>query len=236
MVERLTTDLGITRIGVMYQDDSFGRAGYSGVQEALDRRGMEVAAVGIYPRNTTAVKRGLLDLRRGDPEAVVLIGAYQPVASAIAWARHIGMNLVFIAISFTGGNELAQALGKDAEGVFVTQVVPLPTDSSHPAVSSYMSALSAYDSEAVPNFVSLEGYLAGRLAILGVEECAPRVTRECFMDAIRGAEAIDIDGFSLSFGDDSQGSDTVFLTMISKDGSYHSIKTLPPEALEDSGR
>ena len=40
MVERLTADLGISRIAVMYQDDSFGRAGYRGVRQALERRDM----------------------------------------------------------------------------------------------------------------------------------------------------------------------------------------------------
>ena len=40
---------------------------------------MEPVSVGLYPRNTTAVKTGLLQLRRGDPEAVILVGAYQPV-------------------------------------------------------------------------------------------------------------------------------------------------------------
>ena len=38
MVARLTADLGISRIAVMYQDDSFGRAGYRGVRRALERR------------------------------------------------------------------------------------------------------------------------------------------------------------------------------------------------------
>ena len=36
MVARLTGDLGITRIAVMYQDDSFGRAGYQGARERLN--------------------------------------------------------------------------------------------------------------------------------------------------------------------------------------------------------
>ncbi len=34
MVERLTTDLGVTRIAVMFQDDSFGRAGFNGTVAA----------------------------------------------------------------------------------------------------------------------------------------------------------------------------------------------------------
>ena len=64
MVAELT-GVGIERIAVMYQDDSFGQAGYQGALLALGRRGMEPVAVGLYPRNTEAVKTALLDLRRG---------------------------------------------------------------------------------------------------------------------------------------------------------------------------
>ena len=85
MVERLTTDLGITRIGVLYQDDSYGRAGYNGVRIALEKRGMEMVSIGVYTRNTIAVRAALLDLRRGSPEAVIMIGAYTPVAALIKW-------------------------------------------------------------------------------------------------------------------------------------------------------
>ena len=36
---------------------------------------MTLAAVRVYPRNTVAVKTALLDLREGQPEAVIMIGA-----------------------------------------------------------------------------------------------------------------------------------------------------------------
>ena len=88
IVARLIADQGADRIAVMFQDDSFGRAGYRGVLQALDRRDMEPVAIGLYPRNTTAVRTALLDLRLGHPDAVVLVGAYQPVAALIAWARY----------------------------------------------------------------------------------------------------------------------------------------------------
>ena len=227
MVERLTQDLGITRIAVMYQDDSFGRAGYQGARAALQRRGMQPVGVGLYPRNTTAVKTGLLDLQRGDPEAVILVGAYRPVASLIAWARHLGLDWEFITISFVGSNALAESLGAGGFGVFVTQVVPFPTDASLPVVVAYQDALAAYDPQAAPGFVSFEGYLAGRLAIAGLERCGRDLTRRCFLEQLYHPEPIDINGFRLQYGDgDNQGSDTVFLTMIDETGDYAPIETL----------
>ena len=227
MVDRLTTDLGIERIAIMYQDDSFGRTGYQGALAALQRRDMEPVSVGLYPRNTTAVKTGLLDVQAGNPEAVIVVGAYEPVATLIAWARYTGFDPVFITISFVGSNALAAELGPYGEGVYVTQVVPFPTDDSLPVVSAYLRALAAYDPDAVPGFVSLEGYLAGRLAIAGLEECGRNIDRACFVDSLLATRTVTIGGFRLSYGaGDNQGSDQVFLTVIGHDGRYHSTDTL----------
>ena len=227
MVERLTTDLGIDRIAVMYQDDSFGRAGREGVLIALRHRSMEPVSIGLYPRNTTAVKTALLDLKRGAPEAVIMIGAYEPVAAFIAWARHTGLDPIFMTVSFVGSNALARELGPVGEGVYVTQVVPFPTDDSVPIVSSYLKALSNFEPEAAPGFVSLEGYLAGRLAIAALEGCGRDVTRACFLDSLKSADVVDLDGFELRYGAaDNQGSDAVFLTTIGRDGTYRPVETL----------
>ena len=230
MVERFTTDLDIDRIGVFFQDDSFGRAGYTGALAALDRRGLKPVAVGLYPRNTTAVKTALLNLSEGRPQGIIMVGAYEPIAEFILWARESRLvDAEFITLSFVGSNALANELGTEGEGVFVTQVVPFPWDDSIPVVKSYLAALAKYDETAAPGFVSLEGYLAGRLAIEGLERCGRDVDRACFMDILLNGGEFDIDGFPLSFAGsagDNQGSDTVFLTVIGADGQYHPIETL----------
>ena len=228
MVARLTQDLGIERIAVMYQDDSYGRAGYRGATLALERRGMEPVSIGLYPRNTTAVRTALLDVQGGNPDAIIMIGAYQPVAAFIAWARHTGFDPVFMTVSFVGSNALARELGPAGSGVYVTQVVPFPTDDSLPVVKGYLAALKAYDPGIVPGFVSLEGYLAGRLAIAGLERCGRDVDRACFLEGVYGAGDISIDGFTLRYDneDDNQGSDAVFLTVIGPDGKYQPVERL----------
>ena len=227
MVDRLTKDLKIRRIAVMYQDDSYGRAGYRGVKIALERRQMQPVSIGLYPRNTTAVKTALLDLMQGQPEAVIMIGAYEPVAALISWARHTGLDVEFMTVSFVGSNALAEELGPDGEGVYVTQVVPFPTDDSLAVTAAYLDALEAYSPGSTPGFVSFEGYLAGRLAIAGVRGCGQEVNRTCFLDSLRQADVVDIDGFELRYGkDDNQGSDQVFLTRIGTDGTYHPVTSL----------
>ncbi len=231
MVRRLIADLGIDRIAVLYQDDTFGRAGYRGVQRALKRRGLAPVATGVYARNTTAVKTALLDLRSARPGAVVLVGAYRPVAAFIAWARHIGFNPVFMTISFVGSNALLRELGSAGEGIFVTQVVPFPTADRPPVLAAYRRALARHAPGARPGFVSLEGYLAGRLAIVALQFCGKQPDRTCFLEMLKRQETIDLDGFRLRYGpNDNQGSDAVFLSVIGRDGRYHPIETLRDSA------
>ncbi len=73
-------------------------------------------------RNTTAVKRALLAIRKADPQAVVIVGAYQPSAEFIKIARGLDLDPVFVNISFVGSKALADELGGNGDGVVVTQV------------------------------------------------------------------------------------------------------------------
>ena len=226
-IKHLTEDLGFSRIAILYQDDSFGRAGLAGVEAALERRQMPLVAEGTYMRNTTAVKRALLTIRNADPEAVVIVGAYKPSATFILLARSIGLDPVFVNISFVGSKALSEELGSEGVGVVVTQVVPPPDDVNIPLVADYHRALEALDEGFEPGFVSLEGYLVGRLVVSALDEVGRDVTRAGLLDTIRSVGIFDLGGIRLSYGeDDNQGMDQVFLTVIEADGSFKAVEAL----------
>jgi branched-chain amino acid transport system substrate-binding protein len=227
MVERLTKDLGVTKIAIFYQDDAYGRAGLAGVEKALGKRGMKLVAEGTYERNTTAVKNALLSIRKASPEAVIMVGAYKPSAEFVKLARQVKMEATFINISFVGSNALAKELGDAGAGVVVTQVVPFPGDSSVPVVGKYVAALKAAHPDAQPGFVSLEGYLVGRMVVTTLEKVSGEPTRAGFLAAVQQMGKVDLGGFPMHYGaDDNQGSDSVFLTVIQPDGSLKPVTAL----------
>ncbi len=155
-----------------------------------------------------------------------MIGSYAPVARAIELLRR-DVDPIFMAVSFVGSNALAEELGDETENAYVTQVVPLPYDANIPVVARYHAALAEYDPEAELGFISMEGYLAGRLAIAGLETCGRELSRQCFLNALRDASTIDIDGMRLKYGPgDNQGSDAVFPTAIGADGQYRQVENL----------
>jgi branched-chain amino acid transport system substrate-binding protein len=226
-IKHLTEDLKIQKIAIFYQDDAFGRAGLSGVLKAMEKRGMKLTGEGTFERNTVAVKSALLALKRAEPEAVVMVGPYKPCAEFIKLARKTDFNPVFVNISFVGASALAKELGPDGKGVIVTQVVPFPWDASVKAVADYQAAIKAVDPKAEPEFVSLEGYLAGRLAIAALEKAGRNPTREGLLKTIKETGKFDIGGLMMTFGpDDNEGLDKVFMTVIQPDGSFKPVDKL----------
>jgi ABC-type branched-subunit amino acid transport system substrate-binding protein len=226
-IKHLTEDLHLNRIGIFYQDDSFGRDALAGVKAALDRRGLELAAEGTYERNTRAVGAAFRVIKRAEPEAVILIGTYGPCAEFIKLAHRSGINPIFVAVSFVGANALAKELGREGSGVIVSQIVPFPWDTRMKLVSEYQAAQKAMDSSLTPDFTSLEGYLAGRLVGRALGMAGPDPTRADLLRIINETGQFDIGGHIIAFGEARRAHPPpVSLTVIQADGSFKPVEKL----------
>ena len=223
-VKHLTEDLHFTNIAIFYQDDSFGRDGLAGVRRALEKRGMELSAEGTFERNTKFVSSALRIIKRAEPQAVVMIGTYGPCAEFIKLAHKAGFRPTFVNVSFVGANALARELGAAGEGVIVSQVVPFPWDTSLKVIADYQAAQKALDPTLSPGFVSLEGYLSGRLTVAALELAGPHPTRAGLLRTINEVGRFDISGSVLTVGPKMQDAPPkVFLTVIQKDGSFKAV-------------
>src|ERR1700692_4162539 len=226
-VKHLTEDLHVRSIAIFYQDDVFGRDGLSGVKLRLAKRHMELTAEGTFERNTRAVGSAVRTLKRTEPEAVVMVGTYGPCAEFIKLAHKTGFNPIFVNISFVGANALAKELGPEGNGVIVSQVVPFPWDRSVRVVADYQAAEKALDPKMKPEFVSLEGYLAGRLVASAAEETGPNPTRGQLISVVNEVGRFDISGNIMTFGAKARDvPPKVFLTVIQPDGSFKAVEKL----------
>lgn len=91
-------------------------------------------------------------------------------------------------------NNLLQRQSDDkpyCDGVIVSQVVPLPTSNAK-GVVNYREQLKAYDGNAVPEFASLEGYLAARLFVEALEAAGPDLTDDLLVDTLERLESVDL--------------------------------------------
>ncbi len=223
LVEHLTKNRAFQKIAVFYQNDSFGFSGLSGVEKALKRRKLALAAKGSFERNTLGVKSGLAAVMAGAPDAVVIVAPYQPTAAFVRAAREAGLKAQFATISFVGTESLIAELGAASEGTIISQVVPSPTDATLALSRDYRSALQKSAPAASPSYVSFEGYVGGRVLVAALELTGKDLSREKLIDTFQGISKLELGGMVLSFSPSNhQGSTAVYLTTV-KDGKAQPI-------------
>jgi branched-chain amino acid transport system substrate-binding protein len=220
------------QIAVFAQDDAYGEAGFQGVARVLrqlKRTASPILKV-TYTRNTSdvsdAVNR-ILD-HKANVAAVVMVATYRPAARFIEKVREQRPNMVFTNVSFVGSQALAEELvqlgPQYAQGVIITQVVPLPTGQSTAGLR-YREALAKYAPEEKPDFISLEGYVTGNLLIEGLKVAGRNLTTDGLVDALESIHGLDLGlGVPLGFGlSEHQASHKVWGTMLDGAGTFQQL-------------
>jgi len=222
MVERLTKDLGIKKIGVFIQDDAYGNAGKSGVKRALDKLGLPLTGEGKYVRNTVDVGGGLSALKAANPEAVVMVGAYKACAEFVKQARASGFNPKFLNVSFVGTSNFINEAGSAGEGVYITQVMPSPFDDTSAIVKQYQADMKKAGKQSEFEYSSLEGYVDAVVLVEVLNKAGNSLTRGTFLSAFESLN-MDLGGLKVSYSPENhQGSRAIFYTVI-KNGKAEPI-------------
>ena len=211
---------GIHEIAFFTQRDGYGDSGYSAGIDALRRHGLDESVTVLhvrYNRNTLDVEGALAQVLETStpPKAIIMMGTYGACAKFIRLARQIGLECDFLSVSFVGSRPLAQTLGAFGEGIVITQVVP-HYESDLPIVRDYRHALQRRFPDIKPSFVSLEGYIVGKVFVAGLMRVEGTFTREAVVTALESLRQVDVGlGFPVSFGvSDHQASHTIWPTAI----------------------
>jgi len=220
LIVKQLTHLGLKKIAVFYQNDSYGKAGLDGSLLAMGKIGLQPVATATVERNTTEVAPAIKTILAARPDAVIQISAYASCAAFIRAARKAGYGGTFFNVSFVGTQALADALGRDGAGVVVSQVVPSPYSPVHPASREFLGAIRKGGNQVKANYSSLEGYLAARLFSEGLQRTAAQgLTRE---NLIRGLESLgtsSLNGFPIQLSASNHvASSFVELSMLTGDG------------------
>lgn len=187
-VENLWNVLKLHKIGIIYQDDAFGTAVLDGLQLALKKYHATPAGMGTFPRNTLDVDKGIATVRAANPEAVLIVGPYAPVAQVVKKAHASGWKPLFLTVSFVGTEKFIAEAGRDADGTVITQVVPPYSRTDFPTIALYRDALHTYYPAEQPSFVSLEAFVDAMVLVEGLKRAGKDLTRE---KLISGLESID---------------------------------------------
>ena len=221
IIQHLST-LGIKKIAVFYQNDSYGKAGLEGVTRALAKRNLKPAATVTVERNSVDVAVALAEILKTNPEAVIQISAYKSCAALIKQSRAKSYAGQFFNVSFVGSKALADELGEaSSAGVSISQVVPFPYIPSSAIVREYQQRMIEAGNKDF-DFSSIEGFLAAKVLTEGLRRAPGKsLTRESLTTALQSLRDYDMGGFSVTYSAKShEGSRYTDLTTIGRGGKF----------------
>lgn len=187
------------KIAVFYQDDAYGQAGLAGVNRAMDRRHLKIIATGTVKRNTIEVEDAVRAISRVNPDAVIMISAYKSCAEFIKQSYRVNRDTQFLNVSFVGSEALATELGDIGNGVIISQVVPYYADPGYAVAVEFKLELQKQYPGRRASFNNLEGYIAAKAFVEGLERAGRDLTRENFIDALETFDHVDLGSFYVSF-------------------------------------
>ena len=221
IIQHLST-VGIKKIAVFYQNDSYGKAGLEGVTRALAKRNLKPAAAVTVERNSVDVAVALAEILKTNPEAVIQISAYKSCAALIKQSRAKSYAGQFFNVSFVGSKALADELGEaSSAGVSISQVVPFPYTPSSAVVREYQQRMLEAGNKDF-DFSSIEGFLAAKVLTEGLRRAPGKsLSRESLTTALQSLRDYDMGGFSVTYSAKShEGSRYTDLTTIGRGGKF----------------
>lgn len=215
LFEKLS-NLTITRVGLVYQDDALGQDVLAGADKAAANRGIQLLAKVGYPRNTTEVSTAVIEMLKAEPQAIFL-GA--TTAAAIEFVRQYrargGLATIY-GLSIIDTQQLLTQLGPETARGFAFSVV-LPLESQHTlAVNREYLKLKAGAQNPDLSARSIEGFIAAKALVTALRQNSSAGNP---LRALQSMRSQDLGGYMLDFGTPGRpGSALVDFAMIGSGG------------------
>ncbi|ROZ78733.1 ABC transporter substrate-binding protein [Ramlibacter sp. WS9] len=220
LVQHLAT-VGIKRIGIAYQNNSFGKEVYEGARIAMDKHQLKGGAAVTVENNGADAATAAAKLVEANPEAVLVGLAGKPTLDFVKAIRAQRRGLPLYALSVMGSAATLRALGDDAIGIAVSQVVPSPAKSVMPVVRQFQQAWKATGTALEPSHLALEGYINARVFVEALTRAGRNPSRERFIESTWAIKRHDLGGFEVNFSEPGKNASRyVELTMVGRDGKF----------------
>lgn len=220
LVQHLAT-IGIQRIGIVYQANAFGKEVFTAAQRSMAKLKLAEGASVTVENNASDADAAAAKLAQAQPEAVLVGLAGKPTLAFVKAFRALRRGTTLYALSVMGTAATVRALGADATGMAITQVVPLPTNAVVPVVREFLQAWKASGATGEPSHLALEGYINARTCCEALQRAGRNPTRAAFIDATWSLKKLDLGGFEINATEPGRNASRfVELTLVGRDGRF----------------
>lgn len=221
IVEHLAT-VGITRLGLFYQDGPGATPLIAAMEEVAKGKGVKLMVKGSYAPGTAKVTSAVVEaFVAASPQAIIIVSSGSAAAAFIEKYRMDGGAAQLFAHSGADIEQISQRLGEEQmKGVAIAQVTPNPYKISGRLIKEFSDIAAKTPNLDVPvSYAMMEGYIAGAVIVEAVRRMGAKVSREGFVTALESIDNLDLGGYKVGFKPGVRsGSKFVELTIVTATG------------------
>jgi len=210
--------IGITRIAVIYVDDSFGSDGLEGAKNGLATAKLKAVAIEKFNRSKPDFSAIAPLMVKAQAQAVMIIGSGTAVVDGIKAVKAAGSGAQLVTLSNNASDGFVKLLGEQARGIIVSQVLP---HSFSYAIFKEATQLAKTHNIADVSPAMLEGFASAKVLVEALRRASPKPTRERIQTALEGMHKFDLGGLEINYSaTDHTGLDFADLSIINAEGKF----------------
>ena len=213
--------VGLTHIGIVQVNDSFGTDAVKGALDAFGQVNGAPQFTESYDREKpdfTKIQHAVTTL---NPQAILFLGSGSAVVNGVKAIRATGSHAQIVTLSNNASDGFIKALGDNATGTIVTQVFPYERSLASPMVKEARQLQKAATGDDKVTPAMLEGFAGAKVLVEGLRRAGKNPTREKLRNALETLHHYDIGGLEVSFSPASHtGLDYTDLSIIGSDGKF----------------
>ena len=212
--------MGVTKIAVVYTDDSFGADGLAGTQKGMVTAKRAPVAVEKLSRSKPDFTTIAPQVYKAGAQTVIMIASSQVVVEGVKALRATGSAAQIVTLSNKASTGFIKRLSESGRGLMVTQVFPSECSIAFSLVKPAQELVKAQPQPELSPAM-LEGFSAAKVLVESLRRAGPKPTREKIQAALEGLRKFDLGGLEVGYRlDDHTGLDFADLSIIGTDGRF----------------
>jgi branched-chain amino acid transport system substrate-binding protein len=220
LTEHLST-IGITRLGLLYEDGAGGAAVLAAAEEAAKKAKATITVKAAYPAGTARVSPAIASFTSAAPQAIIMLASGAAAAGFIEQYRASGGAAQLFTHSGADLEQLSKRLSEEQmSGVAIAQVTPSPYKFSNLLAKEFGDSVAKEKNlEAPVSYAMMEGYITAKVIVEAVRRQGANPSRQGTVRALDAMESYDLGGYLIGYKPGMRGgSRFVELSIISGSG------------------
>ena len=193
--------VNISKVSVIYTTNPFGESVKNTLLAALKDAGINAKTYKVDPTGADAVEAARLT-NTDEPQAIFMTMLSQAAVPVLTEIKKTSFRGALYTFSPVDTSAITKQLGEKANGLAITQVVPIPNGVRVKIVSEYVQALTDLG-RGSPSFYGLEAFIEAKVLVEGLKRAGASPTPAALVKSLETLRDLDLGGYYVTYKPDA---------------------------------